>query len=307
MDIVTVGWLTMDDIVLTDHRCHPDVLGGGALYSAVGAQVWAGQVGIHSVTGRPFIDAVRDAIGRRGLDTEGITAIEGNGLQLWLLHESATAKQQVPKLTSSTAEQMDSGRGPLPPAYESARAFHIAPQSPAGSLDNARRLPRLPGNPIVTLDLLSDAFIDRRLYADLGFLDTITAFLPSEAEIARIWNPPDLRAWLRAQATAHGCHMGAKLGEQGSIVCDARTGEVYHVPAFPARVVDTTGAGDAFCGGVVAGLMAGRPVAECAAMGTVSASYVVEACGALETVRPPPEERDARLQAILSGVVAPRA
>lgn len=298
MDIVTVGWLTLDDIVLTDHSCRPDVLGGGALYSAVGAQIWASQVGIHSVTGRPVIDAVRDAIGRRGLDTEGITAIEGNGLQLWLLHESAAAKQQVPKLTSSTAEQMDTGRGPLPSAYEAARAFHIAPQSPAGSLDNARRLPRLPGNPVVTLDLLSDAFIDRSLYVDLGFLDRITAFLPSEAEIARIWNPPDLRAWLRAQATAHGCHMGAKLGEQGSIVCDAQTGEVFHVPAFPARVVDTTGAGDAFCGGVVAGLMAGRPVPECAAMGTVSASYVVEACGALETVRPPPEERDARLQMV---------
>ena len=307
MDIVTVGWLTMDDIVLTDHSCRPGVLGGGALYSAVGAQMWTGEVGLHSATGRRSVAAVRDAIGRRGLDTEGIAAIEGNGLQLWLLHESAAAKQQVPKLTSSTAEQMDSGRGPLPPAYEAARAFHIAPQSPAGSLDNARRLPRLPGNPVVTLDLLSDAFIDRSLYADLGFLDTITAFLPSETEIVRIWDPPDLRAWLRAQATAHGCHFGAKLGEQGSLICDARTGEVHHVPAFPARVVDTTGAGDAFCGGVVAGLMAGRPIPECAAMGTVSASYVVEACGALETARPPPDERDARLQIVMSGIGVLRA
>ena len=86
----------------------------------------------------------------------------------------------------------------------------------------------------MTLDLLSDAFIDRKLYADLGFLDCVTAFLPSEAEITRIWNPPDLRDWLRQQAAAHGCHMGVKLGEQGSMVCDARTGVLTHVPAFPA-------------------------------------------------------------------------
>lgn len=305
MDVVTVGWLTRDDIVLTDHRCLPEVVGGGALYSAVGAQIWTPQVGIHSVTGRVFHDAVRAEIGARGIDPEGIGAIEGNGLQLWLLHESATAKQQVPKLTSSSAEEMDRGRGPLPRAYTTARGFHIAPQTPAGSIENARRLGRLPTAPVVTLDLLSDEFIDRRLYADLGFLDAVTAFLPSEAEVSRIWAPADLQGWLREVAAAHGCHMAVKLGGEGSMICDARTGEITHVPAFPARVTDTTGAGDSYCGGFLAGLVAGRPLLECAAMGTVSASYVIEACGALETERPRPEERDNRLRRVLAGIERP--
>ena len=302
IDVVTIGWLTMDDIVLPDHRCRPNVLGGGALYSAVGASIWAAKVGVHSVTGRPFLDRVRDAIKRRGLDTEGIGAIAGNGLQLWLLHETATDKQQVPKLTSSSADEMDRGRDPMPAAYVEACGFHIAPQSPAGSIENAHRLGALPGKPIVTLDLLSDEFIDRRLYADPGFLAHVTAFLPSEAEVARIWNPADLHAWLRAQASAHACHVGVKLGEQGSIVCDARSGLLTRVPAFPAQVVDTTGAGDGYCGGFLAGLVAGRSLAECAAMGTVSASYVIEACGALETERPDPVERDARLRTVLDGI-----
>lgn len=302
MDVVTIGWLTMDDIVLPDHRRWPNVLGGGALYSAVGAQIWAAQVGIYSVMGRPFLDSVRDAIGRRGFDTEGIGAIEGNGLQLWLLHESATDKQQVPKLTSSSADEMDRGRGPIPAAYMTARGFHVAPQSPVGSIENITRLNALPGRPLVTLDLLSDEFIDRRLYADLGFLDDVTAFLPSEAEIARIWNPSNIRDWLQQQAATHGCHMGVKLGERGSMVCDAQTGSLAHVPAFRTQVVDTTGAGDSYCGGFLAGLVAGRPITECAAMGTISASYVVEACGALETQRPDSADRDARLREVLDGV-----
>ena len=302
MDVVTIGWLTMDDIVLTDHSCRPNVLGGGALYSAVGAQIWTANVGIHSVTGRPFLERVRDAIEQRGLDRHGIGAVAGNGLQLWLLHESATDKQQVPKLTSSRADETDRARGSLPAAYANARGFHIAPQTPAGSIDNARRLAALPNNPIVTLDLLSDEFIDRRLYADLAFLDDVTAFLPSEAEVERIGIPTDLDSWLRQQASAHICHIGVKLGEQGSVVCDAQTGQLTRVPAFPARVVDTTGAGDAYCGGFLAGLVAGRPLVECAAMGTVSASYIVEACGALETERPDSAERDARLETVLKGV-----
>src|SRR5262249_43927808 len=95
IDIATIGWLTMDDIVLTDHSCRPGVLGGGALYSAIGAQIWSDSVGVHSVTGREVYEDVRARIASRGLDGEGVGAIDGAGLQLWLLHESETFKQQV--------------------------------------------------------------------------------------------------------------------------------------------------------------------------------------------------------------------
>jgi hypothetical protein len=30
-DIVTIGWLTIDDIVLEDYTCKPRTIGGGAL------------------------------------------------------------------------------------------------------------------------------------------------------------------------------------------------------------------------------------------------------------------------------------
>ena len=94
--------------------------------------------------------------------------------------------------------------------------------------------------------------------------------------------------------------MAAKLGERGSLVCDAGSGVLIHTPAHPVRLVDTTGAGDGYCGGFVAGLAAGRPLAQCAAMGAVSASYVVEACGALETERPTAPARQARLERVLA-------
>ncbi|MGB3582227.1 MAG: PfkB family carbohydrate kinase, partial [Roseiarcus sp.] len=143
-------------------------------------------------------------------------------------------------------------------------------------------------------------YIDRRLYADLGFVRGASAFLPSEAEIVRIWGPSDIGAWLRETALRLKCHMAAKLGERGSLVCDAKSGVLIYTPARPVKVVDTTGAGDGYCGGFVAGLAAGWPLAECAAMGAVSASYVVEACGALETERPSLAARQARLQRVLA-------
>src|SRR3984957_15525207 len=300
IDIATVGWLTMDDIVLLDHSCRSGVLGGGALYSAVGAQIWADRVGVHSVTGRDVYEDVQARIASRGLDGEGVGIIEGVGLQLWLLHETETFKRQVPKLNSATAEDMDRGRGPLPEGYRAARGFHVAPQSPAGTAENVHTLSELPHRPVVTVDILSDEYIDRRVYADLGFLRGASAFLPSEQEIVRIWGPSDIGAWLRETASRFKCHMVAKLGERGSLVCDAESGVLIHTSAHPVEVVDTTGAGDGYCGGFVAGLAAGRSLAECAPVGTVSASDAIEACGALETKRPAAAAREARLQQVLS-------
>ena len=74
------------------------------------------------------------------------------------------------------------------------------------------------------------------------------------------------------------------------------------VPALAADVQDTTGAGDAFCGGVLAGLVAGEGPVRAAAMGTVSAAFVIEAVGALATERPSAPQRDARLAVALAGI-----
>lgn len=303
-DIVTIGWLTVDDIVLTRGDCLRGVRGGGALYSAVGARIWNERVGIHSVAGRPYAEETRRQIGRRGIDTRGIGQGEGNGLELWLLHESEVRKQQVPKLSSSRALDVDRERGALSDAYRAARGFHIAPQGPESSIANARLCAGLASRPFVTLDILSDGFIDAQAYADLSFLPHLTAFLPSEAEIERIWSPPSVAEWLRGNALRHGCHMVAKLGEEGSLVCEGGTGVLTHVPAFPAATIDTTGAGDGYCGGFLAGLVAGRPLAACAVMGTVSASYVVEAHGALATLEPTLAERDERFCRVLTATRA---
>jgi len=302
MDVVTIGWLTVDDIVLTDGTFRQAVIGGGAMYSAVGARLFADRVAIHSVCGKPYFERATRDIAARGIDTGSIRASEGNGLELWLLHESEVHKQQVPKLSSSKADEMDRERGPLLGSWRMAKGFHIAPQTPAGSLANVEDLRGLGHRPIVTMDILSDAFIDARLYQDLAFLDHLTAFMPSESEIIRIWRPASLEDWLSENAVRSGCHMAAKLGEKGSLISEARTGRLSHVPALDVEVVDTTGAGDAYCGGFIAGLIAGHPLTVCAAMGTVAASYVVEACGALATARPETADRNARLEKSLSCV-----
>lgn len=304
IDITTIGWLTIDDVVLANGTCKFGSRGGGALYSAVGAHMWNPRVGIHSVAGRPYYEETLSQIQARGIDATSIGRSEGNGLELWLLHESEVHKQQIPKLSSSNALGLDTERGPVKGPHAEAKGFHIAPQGPESSVANARQIASFPQKPVVTMDILADGFINASVYREMHFLEHLTAFLPSEAEIVRIWRPGSIESWLKENATRYRCHMVAKLGERGALVCEASTGVLTHIPAFPANVVDTTGAGDSFCGGFIAGLVAGESPIIAATMGTVSASYVVETYGALETVSPTDDERRTRLGQVRAGIRA---
>jgi adenosine kinase len=61
------------------------------------------------------------------------------------------------------------------------------------------------------------------------------------------------------------------------------TGKQIIVKAVRLRkVVDPTGAGDAWRGGFVGALMAGKPMRECLVMGNVMASFAVESVGTVE-------------------------
>ena len=82
-------------------------------------------------------------------------------------------------------------------------------------------------------------------------------------------------------------------GELGSTIstCDGEVG----IPAIRAKVVvDPTGAGDAYRGGLISGLVRGKSIEHSARMGSVCASFAVECCGT-QDYRFSPEEFSERL------------
>ena len=67
-------------------------------------------------------------------------------------------------------------------------------------------------------------------------------------------------------------------GENGCSVYESSTR--INVPAItPHRIVDPTGVGDAFRGGLMKGMAVGRSLKECAQLGTVAATYALEHLG----------------------------
>ena len=71
--------------------------------------------------------------------------------------------------------------------------------------------------------------------------------------------------------------VGVKLGKDGCYVTDGI--EEHVIEPLKVKVVDTTGAGDAFCAGFLYGLKHKKPLYECGKLGNFVASQSVMAHG----------------------------
>jgi len=72
--------------------------------------------------------------------------------------------------------------------------------------------------------------------------------------------------------------VAVKLGKRGCYVTDGK--ESHLIEPYDVRVVDTTGAGDAFCAGFLYGLIKGEDLYECGRLGNFVASKCITRIGA---------------------------
>ncbi|MFD1496183.1 carbohydrate kinase family protein, partial [Streptosporangium lutulentum] len=119
-------------------------------------------------------------------------------------------------------------------------------------LDEARA-----GGTIVTMDLLSN--MPDLMQGARSFLPHIDYLLPNEEQALLMSGAAGVEEAATALLAEGPRAVLVTLGGEGSLV--ARRGEgVTRVPALDVPVVDTTGCGDAYCAGFIAGLIDGREV-----------------------------------------------
>ena len=128
---------------------------------------------------------------------------------------------------------------------------------------------------------LSDPFVisrhgdDFRALIDEGMIDILFA---NKDELAALTGEDDFDAGLAALSSKVPV-MVVTRGPDGAVAVAG--GERSEVAAQPiAKVVDTTGAGDLFAAGFLAGHVRGESVENCLIMGSVSAAEVISHYGA---------------------------
>ena len=143
----------------------------------------------------------------------------------------------------------------------------------------AGKIARAAGNRVSLT--LSDSFCVDRFrgeFIDLmrsGIVDTVFA---NTDELLSLYETPHLTEGLDALGK-EGVTGVVTRSEKGSVIVDG--GKTLEVPAFPIKtIVDTTGAGDLFAAGFLAGQASGADLTTCARLGALAAAEIIQHLGA---------------------------
>jgi len=270
-DILVVGSVALDTIRTPAGEAE-NVLGGSAVYFGLAARHY-GTVHPVAVVGRDFPAEHLKLLADCGIDTRGIAVVDGETFR-WSGVYSADPNDRE---TLSTELNVFKDFDPVLSAAERACPVvflaNIDPRLQFKVLEQVMN-PRL-----VVMDTMN-YWIDRQREDLLQVFERIHILIVNDSEARQLTGFSNL-----VEAAEKILAMGprwviVKKGEHGALLVG---GDVYFsVPAYPVRrVVDPTGAGDSFAGGVVGYLAAESGVSDPAlrralVVGTVLASFTVE-------------------------------
>ena len=268
--------------------------GGAIMYGALGAALWGTRVGCVSLVGTdyPVTDAGRT--GRAPCRPDRRTsARRTRRAHLAPLRGSPATLDPSPRLpdarTGVTGTRAHPARLALgtriPPRPDAVRGA-----APTACVSDDRTEPLRVGRS-ASADYRGDA---RRLAASPGRGRRV---FPERGRVAarrRLTSTPS--AVLPRLATGRLRFIVFKQAARGGILYDAREDRFHRWLGRASKVIDPTGAGDAFAAGFVSAHLEGLPVDACLDRGVVSASFAIEGLGAASLLEATRTDADARIR-----------
>ena len=272
--LIVVGSVAYDSIA-TPTTSEKDVLGGSATYFSLAANTLV-PTGVVAVVGQDFRPEHRQLLVERGVDVTGLEVADGETFR-WGGKYDDDLKERETLFTLLNVFADFSPR--LPETYKSAPYVFLANIDPELQL---AVLNQCTGPRFVALDTMN-FWIQGKREALLELLPRIDALFLNDSEAYELTGHRNLMTaarWIRERGTPIAV---IKKGEHGAIIVSED--DVVVAPALLLeQVADPTGAGDTFAGGMM-GTIAARDdstspgLRAAAAMGTVTASFCVEAFG----------------------------
>jgi cytidine kinase len=280
MSVLIVGSTALDSIK-TPRSENPRLLGGSASYAAVAASFFS-PVQLVGVVGEDFPKRYIQLYERHKIDLKGLQILPGKTFH-WSGEYEVNMNHRRTLLTELGV--FETFNPTLPKAYQDARFVllaNIAPSLQHHVLDQTRA-PRF-----VVADTM-DLWLNIALPDLLKLLKRVDGFVLNDSEAHQLTKEDNVFAAIRKIHKMGPKYVVVKKGSHGSVL-SSPTG-CFICPAYPlAKVVDPTGAGDSFVGGMIgylakAGGSIDQHIRRAMIYGSVVASFCCEGFGLTRVTR----------------------
>jgi len=290
MSLLVTGSIGIDTVE-TPFGKRDEVIGGSAIYFAYAASFFT-PVRLVGVVGEDCPKSFLNVFEGREIDTAGLEIRKGSKTFRWHgsyvkdLNEAVTVEVDLNVLAERAPK--------IPQAFLDSRYVFLANTHPvlqqqmAASLKSAR---------LIVADTMN-LWIQTQRDELCKLLGMIHGLVLNDGEARLLTEKKNLIEAARAVLKMGPKFVVIKKGEHGCLMCSEK--ESFVLPAYPAdRVVDPTGAGDSFAGGMMGylstqGNFSPATIKRALAFGTVVASYTIAdfSLGALQsTTREQIDER----------------
>ena len=270
----------IDDIVLWDGRTFMETVGGSGTHALIGMRLWSDRLGFLAAVGSDFGPAQREQLSRLQIDLRGLVTCEGMPTaRAWQLFEPDERRIEIFRTELDDFNRCRVRFQDMPADYQQAKGIHLQWGQTLAEIQTLVDQLRA-ANPSVCLvwePATEGPEARRERYRSLfKDLDLVSPDLGQAQGITGV-DDPDVAAKTLIGWGAK--RVAVRMGAAGSIVRTA-DGSGWQIPAVPpAQLVDVTGAGNAYNGGILVGLGDGLETLEAALRGAVSASFALEQFG----------------------------
>jgi cytidine kinase len=275
MPLVVVGSVAIDHVETPVERRN-DLLGGSATHFSVAASFFTG-VHLVGVVGSDWPAEHTKLLNDRGIDTSGLQIVEDGKTFTWTgRYEPNMNDRETLEVELNVFGKFDPV---LPESYRRGKYVFLANGVPAVQM---KVLEQVPGRKLAVADTM-DLWIQTQRDDLERLLTQLDGLVLNDSEAKLLTGSENLVAAGRAVQEMGPKFVIIKKGEHGAMFFGEY--ETYVLPAYPTdKLVDPTGAGDTFAGGMM-GYLAQRDDIEpetlktAMAYGIVAASFNVEGFG----------------------------
>ena len=293
-DYVSLSNVFIDDILLSDGQMFLGVLGGAGVHAMAGARVWSDSLGLIASIGEDFNQDFKDQLVKLGLDLSMLNLTQKKTTRAWQIFQPDEERIEVFRDKSNLVHQISLTNNKLPKNYQNALGIHVHfSGTPKELRENLEILKSGNSNLRVVLEpSVSETAWNQTDFSKI--FPMIDFFSPNTIEAGQITGLSNPEEMINLLIDWGAETVALRMGDEGSLLA-GRDHPFANIPAISNSIIDVTGAGNAYLGGMLVGLCEGNNLVESALFGAVSASFAIEQFGVCPFNDSLIAERDRRL------------